>query len=105
MLLGLTSVSVRDDGGLVSVELPDLLRIMFIAMPDTDRYTLALVTNSDIWLERTLEGSDNGEAGRANSVKLSRALEGLERAMDGRVIYCNTEHENVLVSERGFTAQ
>jgi hypothetical protein len=105
LLLGLASVSVRDDGRLIGAELPDLLRIMFIAMPDTDRYTLALVTNSDIWLERTIEGGDNGGVGTANSAKLARALEGLERAMDGRLIYFNTEHENVLVSERGFIAR
>lgn len=105
LLLGLTSVSVRDDSRLISAELPGLLRVMFIAMPDTDRYTLALVTNSDIWLERTIEGGDNGGAGMANSAKLARALEGLERVMDGRLIYFNTEHENVLVSERGFIAQ
>ena len=103
LILGLTSVSVKDGEKLVSAELPDLLRIMFIAMPQTDHYTLALVTNSDIWLDRTIEGGDNSGAGMANSARLAKALDDLERAMDGKITYWNSEYEGVPVSEHGFS--
>jgi hypothetical protein len=103
LIMGLTSVSVRNGEVLMSAELPDLLRIMFIAMPQTDHYTLALVTNSDIWLDRTIEDGDNSGAGTANSARLARALEGLELALDGKIKFWNSEYESVPVSERGFS--
>ena len=103
LIMGLTSVSVRNGEGLASAELPDLLRILFIATPQTDRYTLALVTNSDIWLDRTIGGGDNSGAGTANSARLAKALGDLERALDGKITYWNSEYEGVPVSERGFS--
>ena len=103
LILGLTNVSVRNGQGLASTELPDMLRIMFIAMPETDHYTLALVTNSDIWLDRTIEGGDNSSAGTANSARLAKALENLERALDGKITYWNSEFEGVPVCEHGFS--
>jgi len=103
LILGLTSVSVRNGEGLASAELPDLLRILFIATPQTDRYTLALVTNSDIWLDRTIGGGDNSGAGTANSARLAKALGDLERALDGKITHWNSEYEDVPVSERGFS--
>ena len=103
LIKGLTSASVRDGEGLASAELPDMLRIMFIAMPKTDRYTLALVTNSDIWLDRTIDGEDNCGVGMANSARLAAALDKLERALDGKISYWNTEFESVPVSGQGFS--
>lgn len=101
LVLGLTSVTVCTDDRLANVELPELLRVMFIAMPGTDRYTLALVTNADIWLERTIDGTLN-DVGIANSAKLSRALDRLALAMDGKVTYYKSECDNVAINERGF---
>lgn len=103
LIMGLTSVTVRNGEVLSSAELPDLLRIMFIAMPQTDHYTLALVTNADIWLDRTIEDGDNSGAGTANSARLARALEKLELALDGKITFWNSEYESVPVSERGFS--
>jgi hypothetical protein len=103
LILGLTNVSVCEGEGLASAELPDMLRIMFIAMPQTDHYTMALVTNSDIWLDRTIDGGDNGGAGMANSARLAKILGDLERAMDGKISYWNSEYESVPISERGFS--
>jgi hypothetical protein len=103
LIMGLTSVSVRNGEGLVNAELPDLLRIMFIAMPQTDHYTLALVTNSDIWLDHTIDGGDNSGVGMANTARLALVLENLERALDGKLTFWNSEFESVPVSERGFS--
>ncbi len=101
ILRGITDVAVKADGRAVSAQLPGVLSAMLSAVPGSDRYALALVTNCDIWLAKTISGADN-PIGAANSLRLKDALLRLEDALDGKVTYFSTEYDGVPVSERGF---
>ncbi len=102
ILRGLAGVAVRADiGRVVNVSLPGVLSAMFSAVPGSDRYALALSTNCDIWLGKTISGADN-PVGAANSLRLKDALRKLEDALDGNVAYFTTEFDGVNVSEHGF---
>jgi hypothetical protein len=101
ILRGITDVAVKADDRVSNAQLPGILSAMFSAVPGSDRYALALVTNCDIWLVKAISGADN-PVGTANSPWLKYALHRLEDALDGRVVHYATEYEGVKVQEDGF---
>ncbi len=101
ILRGLTDVAVMVDGRVVNAQLPGVLSAMLSAVPGSDRFTLVLATNCDIWLEKTISGANN-TVGAANSLRLKDALRKLEDALDGKVAYFTTEFDGINVSEHGF---
>ena len=98
---GLTEVAVQNEGKVISVQLPGLLNMMFSGMPGTDRYTLMLSTNCDIWLEKTLSDEAN-PVGRANALRLEKALKKIREALDGEVVHFASEVEGVKLNANGF---
>ena len=98
---GLTEVAVQTEGKVISTQLPGLLTIMFSGMPGSDRYTLMLSTNCDIWLETTLSGQPN-PIGRANALRLGKALKKITEALDGEVVHFASEAEGVKLNAAGF---
>lgn len=97
---GLSEVAVQVEGKVISTQLP-VLSVMFSGVPGSDRYALALSTNCDIWLDRTISGEPN-PVGRANALRLEKSLKNLEEALDGKVVHYATEAEGVKLSEHGF---
>jgi hypothetical protein len=98
---GLTDVAVRVEDRMASAGLPDVIAVMFSGLPGSDRYALALATNCDIWLNKTISGADN-PVGIVNSLKLKDALRRLKDALDGKVVHFATEYDGVAVNEEGF---
>jgi hypothetical protein len=98
---GLTDVAVQVEDKMVSAGLPDVIAIMLSGLPGSDRYALALSTNCDIWLKKTISGEDNS-VGIVNSLKLKDALQKLEDALDGKVVHFATEYDGVPVDGHGF---
>ncbi len=101
VFMGLSEVAVQVDGKVVSAQLPGVLIAMFSGVPGGDRYALALSTNCDIWLERTISGEAN-PVGTANALRLESRLKKLEEALDGRVVHYSSGFEGVKLNERGF---
>jgi hypothetical protein len=98
---GLSEVSVQANDKVSIAQLPGVIGVMFSGVPGSDRYALALATNCDIWLERTISGGAN-PVGRANAIRLERALKKLEDMLDGKVSHYATELEGVHVTPYGF---
>jgi len=99
---GLTEVVVDADGKTVKSQLPNVLKMMFSGVPGSDQYALVLSTNCDIWLDKTISGSDNSIIGTTNSLRLKCALEGIADALDGKVVHFASEFPGVEINEHGF---
>ena len=98
---GLARAHIKEEGKVLLVEIPDALR--FALEGAGDRYVITLATNCDLWLERTVSGEDNAEAGSLNAAALGHAILRLESALDGRVISYSTEIDGVRAGPAGFS--
>jgi hypothetical protein len=101
VLRGQSEVAIQFEDRVISSQLPGVLSVLFSGIPGSDRYTLVLSTNCDIWLEKTISGELNN-VGRANALRLERALARVVDKLDGKVVHYATEYEGVKIGEKGF---